>query len=578
MYKFLLLIVIFVAVRVQAQTPLIKRVSPSKTQNTTTKPQQFITGTVCNGCSLTINKEPVHVWPTGAFAIEIQLNKGDNSFDLTVINAKGIRETQQIFYTLLPEISAKETTKPTIEYWSIFPQGDLMLQVGDRIQMTVKTLPGCTVQLENGFELQEIPVSDSIGVKGVYKAEYTVGEKDNLLTASPLPLKLCITTPDDQLIEAQTRFRYSKMPHQPILLQTTGKMPYLLIGLGEDRLGGAKIGYLDSLIRLKAIGKTGDKYCVQLSEKRKAYIEEKHVQPVLNAPFTPGSITGNMRVWGDSSFDYTSLVLTTRLPYQSFQEINPSKIIIEVFGASGNTNWITQLQTAQEIESVQWKQTETDVFRIEISLKHKQHWGYTVYYQGNTLMIRVKRPPLSNTLQQLTIGIDAGHGGSNKGAFGLTGVMEKEMTLLLAKELEEVLLADGIKVIMSRRNDTTFDNHDRYLFFKEKNPDLLISLHLNSSADPINIRGTGTYYKHIGFKSLAQAVLKEITTIGLPENGLVGNFNFLLNGHTEFPNVLIETLYLSHPEEEYLILQPDFRKKMVLQIKKGLEKWLEACD
>lgn len=105
------------------------------------------------------------------------------------------------------------------------------------------------------------------------------------------------------------------------------------------------------------------------------------------------------------------------------------------------------------------------------------------------------------------IGVDAGHGGTNKGAFGITGIMEKDMTLLVAKELQQLLEAEGAKVIMTRTKDTTYDSHDRYLLFKETNPDVLVSIHLNSSADPVRIKGVSTYYKHIGYRSLSQKIL-----------------------------------------------------------------------
>lgn len=568
------LVAILFTTSIAAQQVFLKLVSPNKNELKVSSSRQFITGTTCKECKLSINDSIVKVWPTGAFAVQLNLKLGDTSYKLIAVDAKGFKSTQIVFYTYQPAAKEKEVTTNTVEYWRIEPQGDLLLKQGDVLKMILKTVPGSVVKLENGYELKEVPVNDSTGVKGIYKAEYVVKANDELLNGNPRKLKVNITTSANDLIEATSRHNFGLMK-EPLILQTKGKLPYLLVGLGEDRLGGTKIGYLDSIVKLKAISKVADKYCVQLSKYRTAYIEEQHVDVLNNGSFTPASLTNSMRVWGDSLYDYVSLIMYERLPYQSFQQINPSAIVVDVFGATANTNWLTQMQSVQEIKNVTYEQVEDELLRIKIELNHQQHWGHSIYYAGNNLIIRVKRQPKSLLLKDLVIGVDAGHGGSNKGAFGITGIMEKDMTLLIAKELQQALEAEGATVIMTRTKDTTYDNHDRYTFFKEKNPHLLISIHLNSSADPVRIKGVSTYYKHIGYRSLTQSILKEMLGMGLGEFGNVGNFNFILNGFTEFPNVLVETLFISHPEDETNVLNSDYRKQMAEKIVAGVKNWLE---
>lgn len=558
---------------IQAQKVSLRLVSPVKNEVITNNSRQFITGVTCKECRITINDAEIKVWPTGAFAVQVLLNANDTIILITATDSKGFKTTQSVYYKYQIPEKEKEVTGNTVAYWRIEPQGDLLLKPGDIIKMTLKTVPGAVVKLENGFELKEVLPKDSTGIRGIYKAEYTVKEADDLLTETASPLKASITTPSNVLLEAKTKNKYGSMD-QPILLQTKGKLPYLLTGLGEDRLGGTKIGYLDSLVKLKAVSKVGDKYCVQLSKYRTAYIEEQHADVINNGSFSPASLTNSMRVWGDSLYDYVSLILNERLPYQSFQQINPSTIIVDVFGATANTNWITQMQSIREIKNVTYEQLEDELLRIKIELKHEQHWGHRIYYTGNNLVIKIKQQPKSLLLKDLVIGVDAGHGGTNKGAFGITGIMEKEMTLLIAKELQQLLEAEGVKVIMTRTKDTTYDNHDRYSFFKEQNPDLLISIHLNSSADPVRIKGVSTYYKHIGFRSLSQTILKQMLDMGLGEFGNVGHFNFILNGFTEFPNVLVETLFISHPEDETNVLDAGYRKQMAEKIVAGVKDWL----
>jgi N-acetylmuramoyl-L-alanine amidase len=570
---FLLFLSVVMINETSAQSVFLKLVTPSKNENKVTASKQFITGTTCKTCSLIINDSSVKVWPTGAFAFQLNLKLGDTSVRLIATDTNGYKSTERVFYSYQLSAKEKEVTTNTVEYWKIEPQGDLLLKPGDVLKMTLKTLPGSVVKLENNIDFKEMPVKDSSGVKGIYKAEYVVKEKDELLDELPRKLKAFVTAPNNDVVEAVSKSSFGLMS-QPTVLQTKGKLPYLLVGLGEDRLGGTKIGYLDSLVKLKAVAKVGDKYQVALSKYRHAYIEEQHADVLTNGSFTPASLTNSMRVWGDSLFDYVSVILFDRLPYQSFQQVNPSVIIVDVFGATANTNWVTQMQSVKEIKNITYEQTEDELLRIKIELIHEQHWGHTVYYAGNNLIIRVKHQPKSLLLKDLVIGVDAGHGGTNKGAFGITGIMEKDMTLLIAKELQQALEAEGATVIMTRTKDTTYDNHDRYTFFKEKNPHLLVSIHLNSSADPIRIKGVSTYYKHIGYRSLTQAILTQMLGIGLGEFGNVGNFNFILNGFTEFPNVLVETLFISHPEDETNVLNAEYRKQMAEKIVAGIKDWL----
>ena len=569
----LFLLLISTSIIVNAQQVFIKFVTPAKNQTTVAVKRQFITGTTCKECSVRMNETEIKVWPTGVFVVETNLNPGDTSFLFTATDPKGFKTSQTILFTY--QLPDRETTVETntVAYWRIEPQGDLYLKPGDKLRLTLKSIPDATVKLTNGFELKEVVVKESTGIKGIYKAEYTVKVNDDLFTDEQQKLKAIITTKDQQRMEASTKSSYAIM--QRLVLQTKGKLPYLLVGLGEDRLGGTKMGYLDSLIKLYAVSKVGNKYCVQLTKHRQAYIEEQHVTVVNNGSFSPSSITNSMRAWGDSLYDYVSLILYDRLPYQSFQQINPSTIVVDVFGATANTNWLTQMQSLQEIKNVTYEQKEDDLFRITIQLKHEQHWGHTIYYSGNNLVVRVKHQPKSLILKDLVIGVDAGHGGDNKGAFGISGIMEKDMTLLVAKELQLALQAEGATVIMTRTKDTVFDNHDRYTYFKEKNPNLLISIHLNSSADPVRIKGVSTYYKYIGYQTLTQTILKQMLGMGLKEFGNVGNFNFILNGFTEFPNVLVETLFISHPEDETNVLNPAFRKQMADKIVQGLIDWLQ---
>lgn len=361
-------------------------------------------------------------------------------------------------------------------------------------------------------------------------------------------------------------------------VRTNDSMPYLNYGLGTDRLGGAKMTFLDSNIMLRVVDSFGTQYKVQLSQQHNAWIEKTKVIRD-SIVLMPGHLTGSWKVSGDSAYDYVAISLPVRLPYNSRMEIDPAKIVVDVFGATSNTNWITQLPTAKEIKNVWYVQREDDVMEVTIELKHQQHWGYHIYYDSlQRLTIRVNRQPLSLMLKNMKIAIDAGHGGENMGASGVrTGILEKEYTLLFAKELQQQLQKRKVNVVMTRDKDTTLSMFERIQNLQKERPNLLVSIHFNSSSND-TIRGVSTYYRYIGFRPLSQFILKRMLTLGLHDFGNVGSFNFSLNGPTEFPNCLVEVAFLSNPLDEKRIRSAAFRKNVAQQIIAGIEDFLKSIQ
>jgi N-acetylmuramoyl-L-alanine amidase len=351
-------------------------------------------------------------------------------------------------------------------------------------------------------------------------------------------------------------------------------LAHLEYGIGTDRLGGAKIGYLDSLVLLKIIGKAGADYKVKLAENRMAYIPEDQVRLLPKGTPSPNSLTGSWSVYGDSTHDYVTVSLTARLPYQSFQELNPSRIIVDIFGATSNSNWISQLKSVKEIDNVDYEQVADDIFRVKIQLKHAQHWGHQVYYKGNNLVIKIRQQPADLSLAKLKIAIDAGHGGSNTGAGGPTGSLEKNLALAVALKLQKNLQAAGAGVLMTRTTERLVENKDRILMYRDSIPDLLVSIHLNSSSDPIRAGGTSTHYRYVGNKKLSTFINERMQELGLKQYGVIGSFNFMLNSPTEYPNVLVETLFISNPAEEALILDEAFQQQMADKILLGIRDFL----
>jgi len=553
--------------------PFIKLVEPAKTENSVKAARNFIVGSTCKTCNLTINGKEVKVYPTGAFAYEVNLKPGDTVFNLIAFTAPDKSANKKLNYNY--SLPAPPDTVKTLDIASIetFPEGNLFVMPGDHIKFKVKALTGCTV-VANG----NIPLYEMLQHKmpGIYQGEYVVKESDSFLVSK---IPLTITDKTGKAVTKQSKYWVSMFgPMAPNIAVTKGRLAHLLYGLGDDRLGGAKIGYLDSMVLLNVVGKVGKEYKVRLGKYRTAYIDDDAVEFLPKGNFTPESLTDKWTVYGDSAFDYVQLGLFARLPYQSFQLVDPSKIVVDVFGATNNTNWITQLENTKEIKNVSYEQIEDEIFRITIELKHAQHWGHSIYYKGNTLVIKIKRQPENLSLKNLTIAVDAGHGGSNTGAGGPTGSSEKMLTLAVSLKLQKLLEQNGAKVIMSRTTEKFFDNKERILFYRDSVPDLLVSIHLNSSADPIRTTGTSTFYRYIGFRNLSNSIYKRMLELGLKEYGNNSSFNFMLNSPIEYPNALVETLFVSNPEDEMKILDEGFQQQIAEKIVQGIKDFLESCS
>lgn len=354
---------------------------------------------------------------------------------------------------------------------------------------------------------------------------------------------------------------------------TTINGAYLQYGDGGDRLGGSKIEYINGDIIVKAIEQKGELYKIQLSKNRFAYINKEYLNETNDT--TSQINTGSWSISNAGKSDRISISLPKRIPYRSWTQLDPTTICVELFGATNNSNWITQRGNLGMIEYVDYRQDDSDVFKVIIKLKHKHSWGYSINYINNNLVIDVKHTPSLN-LKDLTIGLDAGHGGEYPGAKSATGLLEKEINLDMILRIKALLEAKGAKVILSREKDINISMSDRKKIFTDNNIDLMISLHNNSGGSPFTTMGTSTYYKHINNRELASCMLNRLLELGLKNFGLTGNFNFSLNAPTEYPNVLLEVLFMSSLPEEEMLANPDFRQQVATKAVLGLEDYINS--
>lgn len=559
----------------RAQQPHVRLVHPYKPVVETSRSVNYVSGNTCKGCTLTANGKAVKVYSTGGFAVEVDLRGADSTVVFRATNSSGASATRSLAFHYQAPVAETAVSDFKIASVTTYPAGDCWLEPGEVIRFRVKAQPGNTVTLDNKTTLYEQPPGTQGGVAGIYQGFHLLEPDDPMMKKAAL---ITLKGPGGKTATYSVSPGFRVLdPSQPLVGETVGAFPYLEFGLGEDRLGGAKISYLDTAVQLRITGKLDGNYRVSLAPGHTAYIPAGSVLLLPRGTFPPRSLTGSWRVWGDDHDDYVSIGLNAKLPYTIFQQTDPSRIVLDIYGATSNTNWITQLSSAREVKTVTYEQVSDGVFRVYITLRHPQIWGYRVGYRGDNLTVSIKRPKSPLTLSHMTIAIDPGHGGTNRGAQGPTGVFEKTVTLQIADRLAALAKASGARVVMTRTTDVSKDMIQRRTFLREADPDLLVSIHLNSSADPIHVSGTSTYYRYIGFRPLSQAILKHMEALGLAEYGNVGRFNFSLNGPTGYPNALVETVFLSNPAEEARVLTPAFQQKIAQAILAGIRDFLTGA-
>ncbi|WP_371381421.1 N-acetylmuramoyl-L-alanine amidase [Sporomusa aerivorans] len=181
--------------------------------------------------------------------------------------------------------------------------------------------------------------------------------------------------------------------------------------------------------------------------------------------------------------------------------------------------------------------------------------------------------------------LDPGHGGSDPGATGPTGTLEKDNTLAIALLLKEKLEKNGAIVIMTRDADADVAHAEasanqgleaRVEAANQAEADLFVSIH-NDSFTNNTAAGTTTF--HYGDKestklaNLVQRTLAE--NLGTKNRG--ARFaSFYVLRYTNMPAILVEVAFISNPVEEMLLSSVDGRDNAAVSICEGILKYFKV--
>lgn len=159
-----------------------------------------------------------------------------------------------------------------------------------------------------------------------------------------------------------------------------------------------------------------------------------------------------------------------------------------------------------------------------------------------------------DVLKGKIIVVDPGHGGSDPGAMGVTGLREKVVNLAVSKHLITLLTGAGAEIIVTRSGDQSVSNQQRVDLANKSKADLYISIHANAFSNPES-NGTETHYcgkndSSAASRYLAQQLQRELVpALGLRDRGVKASSFFVIT-NVKMPAALVELGFMTNPIEE----------------------------
>jgi N-acetylmuramoyl-L-alanine amidase len=241
--------------------------------------------------------------------------------------------------------------------------------------------------------------------------------------------------------------------------------------------------------------------------------------------------------------------------------------------------------------------------------------------QGVDMPVKAEHAPPD--ARDLVVAIDAGHGGEDPGAIGQNGTREKDVVLAIARELALKINAEpGMKAVLTRNGDYFVPLRDRMRRARVQQSDLFVSIHADSIRDR-RVDGSSVYILSqrgatdeasrwlaerenasdlIGGVSLddkddvlasvlldlsqsaslsasqvaAERVLRQLNRVGEVRKPQVQQARFMVLKSPDIPSMLVETAYISNPQEEQRLRAQPHQAKLAAAIHQGVHDYFYA--
>lgn len=178
--------------------------------------------------------------------------------------------------------------------------------------------------------------------------------------------------------------------------------------------------------------------------------------------------------------------------------------------------------------------------------------------------------------------LDAGHGfPPDPGLVGAGGLHESEAAETIVESLGNILLEEGVQILHSRRRGEYLAENERARVANEQDVDLVLSIHMNSSTDPTAggascyYFGTDKYHSPYGYR-LANHIQDELISALGCMDCRVHRMALPILSDTRMPVVIVEPAFLSNPEEERLLHDPDYIGRISTAILRGMRSYFSG--
>ena len=364
----------------------------------------------------------------------------------------------------------------------------------------------------------------------------------------------------------------AELDDDPLALRNTDRLT-----VGRAIPGGTYYWFFPTGTRAVVSGRINGALRLRLSGGAEAWVPAGDARPLPGGVPQPRAVVGAVTVTPVPDRAVVRVPVGERLPFQ-VQETERT-LVLRVYGARGDVDWIRYGATDSLIKRVSWAQPAPDEVTLTLELAAPV-WGYRTRWSGGDLILEVRRPPPANRgapLRGRVIAVDPGH--PPAGATGPTGLREAEANLAVALRLRDKLDKAGARVVMTRVTDTPVDLWSRVRFAEASGAELLVSIHNNALPDGVNPftnNGTSVFFNHLRGVPLAAEIQRALLKrLGLRDLG-IGRGDLALVRTTWLPAVLCEGLFIILPDQEAALRSPGGQERYAEAVYEGIERFLRA--
>lgn len=359
---------------------------------------------------------------------------------------------------------------------------------------------------------------------------------------------------------------------QYTIIKTTNNYVPLRDGASDN---AKRFSHLEKGVKIFADEYKNNFYRVDLGLDKYYWINKKDVDVTSKTIKKEPSKINEIKIFEDEKY-YTAKIKLTEIP--PYNEIETSKNSVDFIIYDSILDKENLIQTIET--NANFKISKDEFNNLKISyFSNVPLSGHNVQIDGDNLLLKVKKPFLygeNKPLENLTIVIDPGHGGSDPGAVR-NNLKEKDINLEISKKVKSKLKKLGADVYLTREKDEYKGLYERVDFAKEKNADIFISIHQNSYLDRKNENkkeGTSAFYYNKESYNLADEIKNAIVKrTKLKDDGT--NLASLAVIRIADPvSVLIECGYIANKKESEKLSDSNFQKKLARAIVSGVKNYL----